>query len=78
MGIFDNNKKRVYLRRKSLRLQGFARASLLGMMIAMAGYELTKEQTDRGGMQANDIANKIHEVIGYSFWSKKYEIANIE
>ena len=49
MPIFNKNNKRVYLRRKSQRLQGYAFGGLFLLIGFLALDQLFKTNEDRGG-----------------------------
>lgn len=74
MPIFGNNdkKKRVYLRRKSLRLQSYSIVGLMCLAGALALNEIIKDSTERGGTEMNNVGTNVKEAISYWWFSNKY------
>lgn len=68
MPIFsDKAKKKVYLRRKSSRLQGYTAACFIFMGLMAIGYEWLKDNDQRSGFQTNDIGKKVGQSIAYKY-----------
>ena len=73
MPIFNQNKKRVYLRRKSQRLQNYAFGGLTLLMLFFAlNIFLTPEEEKTGQKSSNDFYSSIQEHQTYSYYSSKY------
>ena len=73
MPIFNNNKnnnKRVYLRKKSLRLQNYALAGFFCLIMGVAVNEFLKEDHKREGKEIGKLQFKINEWLTYMKFSQ--------